>query len=216
MEVTGAIFDCDGTILDSMGPWDRIFIDLLADEGHPGREDLVILAESMNVHDECVFLHDVTGAGDSGEDLYEKLKARLKVMYATQVKPFPKVRDFLEGLRSRGIPMVIATTTEAEDVRSALAAHGLDGYFEAIVSSSDLGIGKEFPDVYERSLARLGTSKETTPVFEDAPFACETASKAGFTVVGFVRPGDRRDLADFEPWCAQVADSWEAVDLEAL
>ncbi len=49
-----------------------------------------------------------------------------------------------------------------------------------------------------------------------AAVAPTDAEQLGFTVVGFVRPGDRRNVGDFEPWCAQVADGFDAVDLGAL
>ena len=216
MPITGAIFDCDGTLADSMGMWRQVVEGLLVKRGMPVPPDFYERTEPVSLHDGCVMVHEEFGLGQDAESLYEELCADVRAAYA-RVPLLPGARDFLQELACAGIPMVMASSTPVRELRSCLETHGIAGFFKDVVSTEDVGgRDKEFPDVYEEALRRLGTPKESTWVFEDAPFGVQTAHKAGFKVVGLMNDHDGRREEDVAPWCDIYAHGYAELSLERL
>ena len=156
MEISGAIFDCDGTLVDSLtmrrgaNRWLYEANGLDADA-----VDLVAL-EALSIWDMCAYMHDELGCEATAEELYEQLCAHVRDAYRNEVEIFPGAREFVAELAAAGIPMIIASSTPVRELRCALEAHGLDGYFRDLVSTEDVGgRDKEFPDVYLEAQRRL-------------------------------------------------------------
>ena len=98
------------------------------------------------------------------------------------IKPY--VKDMLEAFKNKGVKMCIASATNSDLASRVLTRLGIRDYFSAVLCCKDVGRGKRYPDVYNYALNYLGTSKEETPVFEDAVFAIRTLSSHGFVSVG--------------------------------
>ena len=216
MPITGAIFDCDGTLADSMGMWRQVVEGLLVKRGMPVPPDFYERTEPVSLHDGCVMIHEEFGLGQDAESLYEELCADVRAAYA-RVPLLPGARDFLQELACAGIPMVMASSTPVRELRSCLETHGIAGFFKDVVSTEDVGgRDKEFPDVYEEALRRLGTPKESTWVFEDAPFGVQTSHRAGFNVVGLMNDHDGRREEDVRPYCDVYAHGYAELSLALL
>ncbi len=216
MAIEGAIFDCDGTLLDSMLMWSDACIGLLERYGVRDAPRIFAEHESLDMDKKCFWYHDNLGIGQSGEQLFHELWEDVERAYATRVRPFAGCREFLERMTARGVPMVIASATPTALLEAALEAHGLRQYFDELIFAGDVGRGKEFPDVYLAACERLGTSRSRTWVFEDAPFGVRSAARAGFPVVAVANDHDGRDIGFLERWATTV--SWGYADLtpEAL
>ena len=215
MEITGAIFDCDGTLVDSMSMWKGSYDWLYAHYGVPGAPMEVV--EPLSLADACDLFFNEYGMGTSAEEVYETLCAHVREGYETVVTLMPGVRAFLDELRGAGVPMIIASSTPVRELRHALATHGLTDYFLDVVSTEDVGgRDKEFPDVYLEACRRLGTSRETTWVFEDAPFGVRSAHRAGFAVVGLMNDHDGRREEDVRPWCDVYCHGYPELSLNLL
>ena len=216
MPITGAIFDCDGTLADSMGMWRQVVEGLLVKRGMPVPPDFYERTEPVSLHDGCVMIHEEFGLGQDAESLYEELCADVREAYA-HVPLMPGAREFLQELADAGTPMVLASSTPVRELRSCLETHGIAGFFKDVVSTEDVGgRDKEFPDVYEEALRRLGTSKESTWVFEDAPFGVQTSHRAGFNVVGLMNDHDGRREEDVRPYCDVYAHGYAELSLALL
>ena len=215
MEISGAIFDCDGTLVDSMGMWNSAFERLCARHGVEGVSQERV--ESISLRDGCVLLHDEYGVEASADELYEEICSIVRDAYEHEVQIMPGARAFLDELAAAGVPMIIASSTPVRELGCALATHGLDGYFKDVVSTEDVGgRDKEFPDVYLEAARRLGTPRETTWVFEDAPFGVRTARRAGFAVVGLMNDHDGRREEDVRPWCDVFAHGFAELSVPLL
>ena len=215
MEVSGAIFDCDGTLVDSMGMWTHAY-DWLCErygvEGVPMER-----LESLSLRDTCDFFHDELGIPASPGELYEEVCAHVRDAYEREVALMPGARDFLDELSAAGVPMVVASSTPLRELRFALEVHDLARYFSDVVSTEDVGgRDKEFPDVYLEAARRLGTPRETTWVFEDAPFGVRTSRRAGFAVVGLMNDHDGRREEDVRPHCDVFAHGFGELSLALL
>lgn len=215
MDVSGAIFDCDGTLVDSMGMWSRAWDWLAERHGVPAVP--LERIESLSLRDTCALFHDELGVAEPTEALYEEVCAHVREAYERDIPLFPGAREFLGELSEAGVPMVVASSTPARELRCALEAHGIDGYFSAVVSTEDVGgRDKEFPDVYLEALRRLGTPRASTWVFEDAPFGVRTARRAGFPVVGLMNDHDGRREEDVRPWCDVFVHGFAELSLPLL
>lgn len=216
MPITGAIFDCDGTLVDSMGMWQQVVEGLLTKRGRPVPPEFFGRTEPLSLWDGCKMAHEEYDLGADVPSLYEELCADVRAAYA-RVPLMPGALKFLQELADAGIPMVMASSTPVRELRSCLECHGLAGFFEDVVSTEDVGgRDKEFPDVYEEALRRLGTPKATTWVFEDAPFGVQTSHRAGFHVVGLMNDHDGRREEDVRPYCNIYAHGFAELSLALI
>ncbi len=211
MAIQGAIFDCDGTLLDSMPMWTSTCVGLLRRYGVRDAERVFAKHESLDMDKKCYWYHDNLGIGESGEALYRELWTMVERAYQTEVQPFAGCKEFLDELARMGVPMAIASSTPTALLRSALMAHGLLEYFDELVFAGDVGRGKEYADVYLESQRRLGTPRADTWVFEDAPFGVRSAARAGFPVMALFNDHDGRDETFLRTWATTVARGYEGV-----
>ena len=200
--ITGAIFDCDGTLVDSMPMWNALVEDTFDEYGIPKTPELLNEAEACNFDDMCYWFHDRFGIGESGEAILAQTRAAVREHYVHDIPLFDGCREFLDELKAAGVRMLILSATTEPEVRVALRAHGIEDYFERVIQTSETGSDKEHPEAYQYALDALGTAKESTWVFEDAPFAVRTARDFGLKTVCLFNDHDGRDL-DF---CTRHSD----------
>lgn len=184
MKITGAIFDMDGTLLDSMDYWASAPSEFLRQNGivPPPDAGRFFLEKGMtSAHklwsEEC-------GLTLSLEETREQIYAITKKGYESNVRVKAGARELLDRLKANGVKMCLATATDRDVVEAVLKRLGIDSYFSRIFTCTEVGKGKAFPLIYETALDYLGTDKETTYIFEDAHYAIVTAKGAGFKVVG--------------------------------
>ncbi len=184
MNITGAIFDFDGTLFDSMHIWKGVrykFFDVIGlslseddEEAFKGlylRESLILAKERFNLK-------------ESYEELFNRFFEYMKGRYLAETEPKNDIIEFLEKLRAKGVKMGIATATGEPALEAVLEKYGMLHYFDAIYSTYTVGAAKTEPKVYDVVLDALGTDKETTWIFEDALYAATTAKANGYNVVG--------------------------------
>jgi len=183
-----AIFDMDGTLVDSLMLWDLLWIGLGEKYRHdpafrPSEEDDKAV-RTMTLPAAMELLHRHYQMGESGEELLHIANEAMLDFYAHRVKTKPGVGEFLECCRAHGVGMCIASATAPELVQLALEHCGIAGYFETVFSCGTFGMGKDKPDVFLLAQRHLGAPVEDTWVFEDSLVAVETAAKIGMPVVG--------------------------------
>lgn len=184
MNITGAIFDFDGTLFDSMHVWKGIrykFFEILGLQMTPEDEELfkgLFLRESLTLAIERFNLEK------SYEELLGMLFDYIKGRYLQETEPKSDIIDFLEKLKTKGVKMGIATATGESALMAVLEKYNMMHYFSAIYSTYTVGASKTEPKVYDVVLDAIGTEKETTWVFEDALYAAKTAKANGYNVVG--------------------------------
>lgn len=158
MDITGAIFDCDGTLVDSMGMWNHAYEWLYDHYDSPGAP--LDEVEPMALAEACGLFHDKYGMGSSAEEVYETLCSHVRDGYEHDVALMPGARAFLEELAAAGVPMVVASSTPRRELLFCLRVHGLEGFFADVVSTEEVdGRDKEFPDVYLEALRRLSVAR---------------------------------------------------------
>ena len=104
------------------------------------------------------------------------------------------VREYLQELQERKIPMVIATSGDRKNAEAALKRLKVFSYFEGIFTASEIGSGKNQPDLYFAAALQLDTDPGQTWVFEDAWHAIRTAKSAGFKTVAVYDKANDKNL----------------------
>jgi len=188
MKIKAAVFDMDGTLIDSLMFWDILWSALgekyLQNPAFsPSMEDDKKV-RTMTFKDAMEMIHKNYRIGESGSDLLEEANRIITDFYANRVMPKPGAEAFLKQLRQQGTKMCIATATAPDLVEIAMKHCGLDAYISKIFSCSDLGKGKDQPDIFLQAAAFLGETLEETWLFEDSLTAIETAKKLGMPIVG--------------------------------
>ena len=201
--IDGAIFDLDGTLLDSMYIWYTIGEDYLRSLGIQPRENLNRTFKTMSLKQAAEYYRSEYGVTLDTDEIMSGVNGMIESFYFNDVRAKAGVREVLELLKAAGVRMCVATATDLHLAEAALRRNGIFDYFSKILTCTEVGSGKDAPEIFKRALEHLGTPKERTLVFEDALYAVKTAMAAGFTVVGVYdrseeeHGGEIRSLADF-------------------
>lgn len=181
MRLQSAIFDMDGTLLDSMGMWRTLGSVLARNHGKEAPADLDRQVASLGLWEGTAYCKEVCGLPGTVDELVSEIWGLIENFYQNHVKPKPGAVKFLSLLKMEGVWLYVATATDRPLAEAALRHAGIDGYFRGIITSKEAGQSKrEGPEIYERAMRRLQSNKKDTVVFEDALHALRTAKAAGF------------------------------------
>lgn len=180
-----AIFDMDGTLVDSMPWWQRIGVEFLAARGvtDPPAELLERIKPMTLLESSALFMREFRIPG-SPEEIAAEINGLMAEHYRRDVTLKPGAAEFLRALNARGVRMCVASATVEPLVTACLGRLGVLDCFEFLISCADVGAGKDRPDVFLAAAERFGAAPKDVAVYEDAIFAAQTAVKAGFYTVG--------------------------------
>lgn len=132
-------------------------------------------------------------------DLMEPAYDKMREHYRNDVQLKDGVREFLDSARADGVKMCIATGTRRDVAEPFLQRSGIMEYMEFYIDCHEVGLFKEYPDIYLQSAKRLGADISECAVFEDAEYSAKTAKTAGFYVVGIIDEvtGEEGDVSGF-------------------
>lgn len=182
--IEGAIFDLDGTLLDSMQIWDNMGEIYLRSLGLEPRDDINEKFLLLSLRESAEFYIREYGVGLTVDEITSGINALAARFYREEAETKEGVYEFLSELRGRGVKMCVATATDRPQVEAALKRCGIRDFFSEIFTCTEVGSGKSAPDIFRRAVSHLGTKKEKTVVFEDSLFAVKTAKRDSFNVVG--------------------------------
>ena len=184
MDQQFAIFDMDGTLVDSMGYWQSLEREFLVSKGvTENLEDILERTKPLTLPEAAAFFAQYCELDGTPEQLVEEIMAIMEDHYRRHVALKPGVIPYLERLKERGIPMCVASATPRHLVEICLERLGLAHYFSFLLSCVEVGAGKRHPDVYLECARRLNANPGEIAVYEDAIYAVRTAHAAGFYVV---------------------------------
>ena len=194
--IRGAIFDIDGTLLDSMGIWRNVgsrYLRRLYIEAAPDLGDTLF---TMTMEEGAAYLKETYHLPQSPEQIREGVLQIVAEFYRYEAKLKPDMRALLKDLKAKGIPMVLATTGSAELAEAALRREGVWQYFDGILTATELSTSKHEPKIYHEGARMLQTEPAETAVYEDVLHAVKTAKNAGFSVTAVYDRESRKDWAE--------------------
>lgn len=184
------LFDCDGTVADSM-PLHYIAWKKALDEWNcPFDEELFYSwggVPPMEIVERLNAMHGlsmpVAQVADHKENYYY---AQLP-----ELKPVPEVIEHVEAQYGK-LPFGIVSGSTRESVVNSLTTIGLLDRFQTIVTSEDYRRSKPAPDAFLLAAKRLGVAPESCLVFEDADIGIQAATAAGMASIRVPNPLERR------------------------
>ena len=182
---SGAVFDCDGILVDSEAPWIELMGDYLesmaaddtAAEDLRGLTAAEAVARLQQLHKSLGSPSDVRPP--TAEEVDRAYSAALEHVTA----PMPGAPELVASL-SGSIPIAVASNGRSGDVRGLLERAGMFDLFDAIITIDDVDQGKPAPDPYLLAAQRLGLAASAVVAFEDSPVGSQAAHTAGCTVIG--------------------------------
>ena len=202
-----AIFDMDGTLLDSMKYWRNLGRNYLIANGITPPDDLEKHLEAQTLEQAAAYFIEELGLKKTVPVILQELDEQMAKNYREDVSCKKGAREYLESLKKKGVRMCVASATPARLAMPALTRLGLDGYFEFFLDTLEAGLSKRNPEIYDLSAARLGGNRENTVVFEDAAYAMRCAFQAGYYTVG-IRDEYAKILPEELPGLCQ--EYWES------
>ena len=205
MRLQSAIFDMDGTLLDSMYIWKDLGARVLVDLGVRPRPDLYEHLKVLSLREGAAYCKKAYHLQQTQEELVELIESQIRDFYYHEVQAKPGVQKFLSLLKMEGVWMYVATATNRPLVQTALRAAGMK---TAVVSNKpdkavaklaedyfprafDIAVGerdgvrrKPAPDAVLEVMKRLGATAEETVYIGDSDVDCATAANAGTDFIG--------------------------------
>ena len=176
-----AIFDMDGTLVDSMGYWNRLADEYLIRHGIPPLSpELREESDALTMVGTAQLFIREFGLTDTVEEICGEVNGLMEAHYRADVPLKPGAAACLEQMRAAGFKLAGASSTAPALLDICLRRLGVRDYFEFLLSCEEVGAGKNRPDVYIEAARRLGGAPENIVVFEDILVAARTAKQAGF------------------------------------
>lgn len=182
-EFKGAIFDLDGTILDSMWVWKQVDINFLGKRGIEVSSDYVKAISSLNLKTAAEYTIQRFSLSDTVEEVMEEWFQMAVKEYAEDVQLKSCAREYLAYLKAKEVKLAIATSSHEGLFLPCLENNKIYEFFDTIVTTMEVKRGKDFPDVYEEAARRLGLKPSECMVFEDIHKGIKAAKEGGFYVV---------------------------------
>lgn len=187
MQIKTAIFDMDGTLIESLFVWEyiwegigRIYFD--DPKFYPKEEDDKAV-RTFSLKDGMAYIYERYDISGTVEELIDAVDKIIDEFYEKEISVKPGAIEFLEYCKQKGVKMCIASASTPKLVECALKRFDMEKYFEAFFSCSVLGKSKDKPDIYLHAAKQMGSKVEETWVFEDSLTAIETSSKIGMKTV---------------------------------
>jgi thiamine-phosphate pyrophosphorylase len=181
--IKGAIFDLDGTLIDSMGVWDNIAYEYLKTKGISPEKNLGDILKSMSMQQGADYVKDTYLIKETSKEIIAGINKLIARKYEEELPVKEGAIELIEELKMLDVKMCVATATDYYLANSCLKRLGIRKFIKDIYTCNDFQGGKDEPEIFEYALKQLGTNKEETYVFEDSLHAIKTAKRAGFKVV---------------------------------
>lgn len=184
MKFKYAIFDMDGTLIDSMHIWQNVcenYIRMCGYEMNPGFIDKFY---TLSPEEGAKLFISEYNLDKTPDEVRGEINKMVERQYMTETILKPGVKELLISLNERGIKCAVATLTEKEVASEILEHVGILKYFTLIRTSMESGKSKKYPNIYNDTVALLEGTVEESCVFEDSLVAIRTARKAGYFVFG--------------------------------
>lgn len=184
MNFKAAIFDLDGTLLDSMQVWKKIDIAFLAKRGLAVTENYVNEICARSFEEAAEYTIQLFNLPESVEEIVAEWNTMAAHEYAHNVSLMPYTHDYILKLKAAGIKIAAATGLPEKLYKPTLIQNGVYELFDFTCSVDDVDHGKQHSDIYFYAAKQLGVEPQHCIAFEDVLPAVQSAKRAGMITYG--------------------------------
>lgn len=207
-----AIFDMDGTLLDSMGAWRALNVSFLHSIGADPTPEQEMAVYSMTGRAVVDYMRENFGIETDFETLAGRACRMMEDVYAQGVPHKPGAQRYLQRLRARGVKCVLATASPSKLALIAMNKADMVKDMDYIYSTDFVGGHKGDPAFFDRLCAMIGEKKEDCVMFEDALYSMKGARAAGLGVVAITDETNEHDREEILAVCDRLIDSYDELD----
>lgn len=207
-----AIFDMDGTILDSLGVWEKIDNDFLEKKrGIAVPPDYVHSIAAMSFEEIARYTIQRFNLTETPEALMREWTDMAEHEYANNIKIKPYVKEYIQKIKAMGKKIALCTSSPKSFYEPAVKNNGIYDLFDAFANTCEAGVGKNSPKVYLLAAEKIGVAPQKCLVFEDVAAAAECAKKTGMAVCGVYDERSRMHKERLKEICDYYIDGFEDV-----
>ena len=123
-------------------------------------------------------------------------------------------REFLTLIQERKIRSAVGSSTERANIKLAIQQHKLENFFESVIASEDVSVGKPNPEVFLKAANLLGLSPSSCLVIEDSPHGIEAGQRAGMKTLALTTTHPKEVFSELKP--DLVFSSLKTLDLDQV
>ena len=178
------IFDVDGTLLDTERIYMQAWKDAAAELGYVMTDELLHKTRAVDAKVAARIFEEEIGNGFSYAET-RPIRVRIAEEIIERESPIlmPGVLEQLEYLKSKGVRLAVASSTNTKTTKEHLALSGILEYFEVVVGGDMIEKGKPNPDIFLKAAQLLGEAPEDCIVVEDSPAGIRAGNAAGMKAV---------------------------------
>ncbi len=196
-----ALFDFDGTLVDSMPTWGRKVLHILALSGITPTEGILRILTPLGDTGSMRYFKEHFGVTMTEEEMLREMDAYAVPKYANDILLKEGAREYLEALKKAGVRIFLLTASPRQCFVPCLENVGVASLFEEAWSCEDFGTVKSDPAIYRMAAERMGVSVEDITFFDDNIIALKTAKEAGLRTVGVYDASSAEDGAAIRSLC---------------
>ena len=206
-----AIFDLDGTLIDSMGVWEDIDIDFLAKRHLSVPEGYISEISAKSFKEAAEYTISLFGLKERAEDIIEEWNQMAIDEYSHHVPLKPYAKEYLLFLKGQGIKLGVATALPKVLYEPVLKNNGIYALFDALASTDEVVHGKGSPDIYLLAAKKLGVPPCDCIAFEDVLAGIQGVVSAGMRAYGIYDRYSEHEQAQIQKLSKQYIYSFAEV-----
>ncbi len=210
MEKKIAIFDMDGTLVDSMGYWLNVVSEYIEEKKHNIKveKDKIFKDDVVTMTDVelAKYLKNNFGYNISEDELVRGFESIMERHYKYDVKLKSNVQDYLEKLKNENVKMCVASSTPEHLIELCLEKLNIRRYFDFVLSCATIGTGKNEPKIYNEAKNIFKADAKDIAVYEDSIVALKTAKGAGFYTIGVYDKYSKNKWDEIKTTAEEVID----------
>lgn len=179
-----ALFDMDGTLIDSMDRWISIIGEFMDRNKIIITDELISNINTLNLEETIHFLIKNYGLKRSYQESIDDLDKMMMDYYMHHAKLKPGAVELLHRMKEKSIPMAIATATKDLLAIPALEKQGLKEFFTFIQTTENAGFPKARPGYWKIAAERGKKDTNEVVVIEDSLYAASLVHTLGMKVIG--------------------------------
>lgn len=180
----GAIFDLDGTLIDSMWVWAKIDDELLRAFGEKPDEEYREAITKLSFREGAEYIISRYRLQKTPEQILKQIDDMAMHEYRANIRLKPGVREYLLELSRQGVSLAVGTSCTQALCRAVLESNGIINLFEHFIFANTIPGGKRTPEFFKVCAEKMGLECGDCTVFEDSVFAAQSAKAAGCRTVG--------------------------------
>ncbi|MCI5839115.1 MAG: HAD family phosphatase [Peptoniphilaceae bacterium] len=211
------LFDCDGTLLDSMFVWEKPYKELFKKYNYIPTKEEYDEIQSYGMSEFCEFVINKFNLKLSKREVSKKIYKVIEYGYKNDVKPKNGIVDFLDKLYEKNIEMAVTSSSDLKLLDVVFEKYKMNKYFKFILTPDSSGLLKSEKEYWLKAMKLLNSDPKSTILFDDASYAIKTAKSVGIYTIGVKDlPYNEKEIPILEEIADELLDNVTYFDINSI